>query len=164
MAVSNNAPLFVPIERALYDEVVRRLGPSGDAPARIGQVLKNYLSDTSTDADVWPALKAAASQGSLAQDYDRTYGDPQTGYIWGPVELLNGDEVRMTYKGEEYLAEVKHNRLFYSGMAMSPSEFASYVAGNTVRNAWRDLEVRLRGGDDEWIPASELRRRAQAGA
>ena len=84
------------------------------------------------------------------------WGDPNEGIKWGNLFLPNGTEVRSTYKGEDYFAMVREQRLMYENEPLTPSQFASKAAGNTSRNAWRDLWVK-RPHDKSWSLADALR-------
>jgi len=67
--------------------------------------------------------------------------DP-TGYFWKSIFLPHGTKIRMRYKTRDYWAEIQNGQLVHEGFAMSPSEFANKVAGDTARNAWRDLWIK----------------------
>ena len=84
-------------------------------------------------------------------------GDQELGYQWKSVFLPNGTTVRMICGGEDTYAEIRHQRLCVGEEHMSPFQFARHVAGNTNRNAWRDLHIRLPDRMD-WVLADTLRR------
>jgi hypothetical protein len=87
------------------------------------------------------------------------FGAPALGYYWQSVFLANGTRLKMTYKGEDHLAEVRHQQIWYNGRVVhSPSQWASDVADGTARNAWRDISI-YRPLHKDWIPASMLRQR-----
>lgn len=77
------------------------------------------------------------------------------GYIWKELFLPQGTEIRMTYKGTIYRANVAGDEFFYEGRSISPAVMVNTVSG-TSRNAWRDLWIK-RPADREWISAENLR-------
>jgi hypothetical protein len=81
------------------------------------------------------------------------------GYTWKEVFLPHATSIRMRYKGQYHYCQVDGDEVLFNEQSVSPSEFANKVAGSN-RNAWRDLEIR-RPGDEEWIPADQLRTAAK---
>lgn len=82
-------------------------------------------------------------------------GDGLHGYQWKEVFLPDGTDLRMIYAGGTYYARVTGEHLVYQGRRVSPRRFVMLVAGG-VRNAWRDLWVRLPGRRD-WQRALAVR-------
>ncbi len=83
------------------------------------------------------------------------------GYMWKSLFLPHGTKLRMKYKGQYSYSQIISDELIFDDSVLSPSEFASKVAGSN-RNAWRFLEIRRRG-DNEWINADHLRSREMCG-
>ena len=77
------------------------------------------------------------------------------GFIWKELFLPHGTEIRMTYKGTIYRANVVGDDFVYDGKPTSPGAMVNTVSG-TSRNAWRDLWIK-RPTDREWISAESLR-------
>lgn len=80
----------------------------------------------------------------------------ERGYSWKNVFMPHGTKIRMKYKGVMHYGAINGDELFYQDISISPSEFANKVAGGSMRNAWRDLEIK-RPSDDEWFSANLLR-------
>ena len=80
--------------------------------------------------------------------------------VWKEVTISAGSKVRMHYRGDHHYAEVKHGRIFDDGKEYSPSEWAKKVAGDTTRNAWRDVWFR-EPLSKTWVPAQLLRDQAK---
>lgn len=80
--------------------------------------------------------------------------------IWKGVSVPHGSEVRMHYAGQDHFAAVKNGRIVDDSGEYSPSEWASKVADNTSRNAWRDLWFKEPLGRS-WAPAQLLREQAR---
>ena len=85
-------------------------------------------------------------------------GEPDRGYQWQQLFLPNGTQLRMTYRGKNAYAYVRHETIMYEGGSYSASQWASKVADNTARNAWRDIWVSL-PGESGWSLAQDLRRK-----
>ena len=107
--------------------------------------------------DGWSEAYYERLEDEEASERLKTYGSTKKGYQWQSVFLPNGTQVRMTYQGKTYLADIRHQQLMFDGNALSPSEVARRIANNTNRNAWRDLWVK-RPTDQEWLLADILRR------
>ncbi|WP_395399951.1 hypothetical protein ACHMW6_22125 [Pseudoduganella sp. UC29_106] len=84
---------------------------------------------------------------------------PPTGYQWKCLFLPSGTRLRLRCAEQLFYAEIVHDNLVYRGQIMSPSQMVAAATG-APRNAWRDLWIR-RPQDDEWSPASKLRREMQ---
>lgn len=77
--------------------------------------------------------------------------------VWKDVTVRAGSEVRMSYGGKQHYAKIVGGCIVESdGSKYSPSEWASKVAGNTSRNAWRDLWFK-EPLSNTWVPARLLR-------
>ena len=153
----NNATdyVYVPLHVELYADLVRRSGKA-DVSSYIDHSVESFLERTEGDGDVWPA-EYLQGLGEEAKEFRERYGDPKGGLQWESLFLPNGTGVRMTYGGQHSHAEVRHGGLYHGEDRMrSPSRFASRVANNTSRNAWRDLYVRF-PGEDAWQLADGLR-------
>jgi hypothetical protein len=81
------------------------------------------------------------------------------GYQWKCLFLPHGTELRMTYKAENFFAQVDGDAILYERRRVSPRQFTLSVAGDG-RNAWRDLWVRF-PGEGSWTRAMLLRRRIE---
>jgi hypothetical protein len=77
-------------------------------------------------------------------------------WVYKGVQFLNGTQLRATYKGKTYTAEVKGGSLILNGQRQtSPSAAASRITRNSV-NGWDFWEVK-RPGDPSWRIMRELR-------
>lgn len=145
------------IDAELHNEIVLRLRSPKDVSGIIENQVASFLDATEGDLDFW-SEEYVAEWEELRADHTRaTFGDPTKGYQWQIVFLPNGTRLRMTYKGRDNFAEVRHQRISADGGTMSPSEWASQVAGNTSRNAWRDIWLQFPGKND-WQLADVVRR------
>src|SRR5262249_161417 len=78
------------------------------------------------------------------------------GWVQKGVTFPNGTELRVTYKGKTYVAQVANNQMIFDGEAMtSLSEAANRVTRNSV-NGWRFWECRF-PGETEWRLADSLK-------
>ena len=137
------------IDAKLHNELVLRTRSTADVTSFVEFALEGFLERTVEDDSLWSAeyiegLGAGSEDDGLAK-----YGDPTQGYHWQAVFLPNGTSLRITYKGRVRTAEIRHRKLMDGESSLSPSEWASRVANNTSRNAWRDIWVK-RPGDDTW--------------
>jgi len=80
--------------------------------------------------------------------------------VWKEVSVVAGSQVRMSYGGRQHYATVKNGRIVDDSGDYSPSEWARKVAGDTSRNAWRDLWFK-EPTSQTWVPAQLLRDQAQ---
>ena len=147
--------VFVPLHVELYAELVRRSGKA-DVSRFIDHSVESFLERTEGDPQIWSAeyIEKLAEEEDVATR--EKYGDPSRGYQWGRVFLPNGTQIRMTYAGQNFYAEVRHATFCHGKESVSPSQFASRIANNTRRNAWRDLYIRFQG-QASWKLADSLR-------
>lgn len=147
--------IYVPLRADLYAELIRRSGRS-DVSIYIENQIEDFLEITRGNPDIWSSeyIERLAAQDD--GDFQEKYGDPGRGYQWQKVFLPNGTKLRMTYRGDSSYGEIRHDELFLENESMSPSEFASRIANNTSRNAWRDIYVKFPGAG-AWKFADDLR-------
>jgi hypothetical protein len=148
--------LAVPVRADLIAEIVLRSKGKADIASMIEHSVESFLDRTRGDPDIWSDEHAEAVASENTDDTPIRLGHPSKGYRWQGVFLPNGTILKINYKGEEKTAEVRHQQIYYEGSPCSPSQFASRVANNTSRNAWRDIWVK-RPSDREWIFADTLR-------
>ncbi len=148
--------IYVPLHVELYADLVQRSGDA-DVTHLIAHSVESFLERTEGDPSIWSAEYIEKLVDEEDEAFRDKYGDPGRGYQWGTVFLPNGTQVRMSYKGQDEYAEICHLRFCYGEESMSPSQFASCVAENTSRNAWRDLYIKF-PGEASWKLADSLRR------
>lgn len=78
------------------------------------------------------------------------------GYQWKNLFLPEGSEIRMAHQGVYRYARVVGDTIDYGGQELSPAQLANTIGGG-VRNAWRDLWIRL-PGSKQWKTAAFQRR------
>lgn len=138
-------------ESLLGDYFIHRLGMD-----RVmgGDELQNLFSDEAEDfAEKWLG-------DYNTPNFDRPE-EPRTPLQWGRLQIAHGTEVRMLYRKDYHFAKVVNGRIVDSAGRFTPSEWASHIANNTSRNAWRDIEFRT-AGSSTWILADVMRRSARA--
>ena len=150
----------VAIKADSYAEFILRSRRSVDVTEWINRIVSDFLDRTRDDPKIWsPPAHHMNGVDADEEAFRRKCGDPQRGYQWSRVFLPNGTQVRMTYKQQPRYAEVRHEKITYEGEALTPSELARKIAGNTNRNAWRDLWVRL-PNSSTWTLTDTLRPKA----
>ena len=151
--------VHVPVQRDTYKAFVAMLDDSEHPVAVIERLLQDFWGERFERQDSLGLLQGGSSTNEdlLVQEKAWTahYGNIKEGYRWDRLLLRNGTQLRSTYKGCEHIAEVRHSEIWYQGKTFTPSKFANAVAGNTIRNAWRDLSIKLPGC--EWQEAAALR-------
>ena len=150
--------IYVPLPVELYAELIRRSGRS-NVSIYIENQVRDFLDVTEGDPMIWSAEYREKHADELDHQFQERFGSATRGYQWQSVFLPNGTKVRMQYRGSDTYGEIRHQKLFLENDAVSPSEFASRVANNTSRNAWRDIYVQF-PGDADWKFADGLRRAA----
>lgn len=160
--MSSNGTVGINLPADLYAEFILRKGESVDVTSWIIKVIEDYLEKTKYD-EIWCDSYKERIVDSLSKELN-FHGDPKYGYQWSTLFLPNGTSIRMHYKGSYQYAVVSYEKIVVmenesplSDEHYSPSEFASRVANNTQRNAWRDLWIK-RPMDRDWTLADELRR------
>lgn len=148
--------LAVLVRGDLVSEIILRSQGKADVGSMVEHALETFLDRTRGDADVWSEAHAEAVAEGDDDDTLVKYGSPSKGYQWQGILLANGTILKIAYKGRDKLAEVRHQQIYYEGQPCSPSQFASRVANNTSRNAWRDIWVK-RPSDRDWVFADILR-------
>ena len=148
--------IYVPLHVELYADLIRRSGEA-DVSRFIEHCVESFLDNTEGDPGIWSEEYIEKIAEEEEDEFWTNYGNPNRGYQWTTLSLPNGTKIRMTYGGENYYAEIRHESFCYGKERMSPSQFARRVANNTSRNAWRDLYIRFLG-DGSWKSAESLRR------
>jgi len=149
--------VMIPISTKLYNEVVLRSRGRMDVSHLAENQIEFFLEDTIGDASIWGEEHAEQHWDDKASEQWATFGDPSKSYAWQTLRLPNGTKLKMKYQGADHHAEIRHQKLVFDGEKMSPSVFASRVANNTARNAWRDIQV-MRPDDSDWELADVMRR------
>lgn len=155
---SEEHPVIAVLRRALV-----RAGLDGGAAIgldNIAEIRQQELAD-----EAWEALEEEEFEEAQREEEDlralnrleSQYGGRNGGVGWGALFLPNTTRVRMIYKGMPHEAVVAHDALRWQDKPYSPSEFAAAVAGGTVRNPWRDLEIWCYP-DKAWVRAAVLRK------
>jgi len=147
----------VPISVELYNEFILRTAKSENVANWIEDIVSDFLERTKDDHPAWSDEYYEQLADDEALGEIKSFGPPHKGYQWQNVFLPNGTRLRMTYKGVEKVAQIRHQQIIYDGHPCSPSEFVRMAAGNTNRNAWRDIWIK-RASDKEWVFADYLRR------
>ena len=82
---------------------------------------------------------------------------PNGGWTYKGVQFPDGTQLRATYKGKTYTAEIRGGSLLLNGQRQtSPSAAASHITKNNA-NGWDFWEVK-RPGDASWLVMTQLRR------
>ena len=151
--------IYVPLHIELYADLIRRSGKS-DVSGYIDHSVESFLERTEGDPSIWAAEYIEKLVDEEDEKFREKFGDPGRGYQWHPIFLQNGSELRMSYKGLDYYAEIRHERLWYREESMSPSQFAYHIAGHN-RNAWKHLYIKF-PGKGSWKLASDVRQQVPA--
>lgn len=160
--------VYVELDAELFSDIVYLSNGTLDPSSLADNLLRNWIEATITDG-LWPqehlekvAEKYAPETYQQWMEEDeqalkRT--EDSAPLVWKEVTLRPGTEVRMAYGGKHHYAKVKKGRIADDDGSFSPSEWASKVADNTSRNAWRDLWFK-EPMSNIWVPAQMLRQQA----
>ena len=151
--------VLVPVPSAVFAGIVNFVArcTDGDDPnGVIADCLAMFLEEQEELTGEVNLLPRYDKETRNQQAFRLQFGSPDRGYQWQSVFLPNGTKIRMSYKGIEAHAQIRFGRVSFEEETLSPSQFASRIAGDTNRNAWRDLYIQLPGADD-WILADTLR-------
>jgi hypothetical protein len=123
-----------------------------------------YLRDTGAAIDPAEAVDTAVRHWLAAMQQGTGDNAPAAprGYQWKSLFLPDGTWLRMAYRGDHEYAHVEGDRLMYKGRPSTPNKFACDHT-NTVRNAWRDISIRL-PGDKNWKMAYQHRKEIELAA
>ena len=152
--------IYIEFPQELYDKIVIRSGGRLDpADLAVGQV-EDFVERNMADPSFWTEEGLALFEEDEETSDVAKFGAPDRGYQWQQLFLPNGTELRMTYGGSYHYAQVRHEKIFYEGSGKySPSKWASKIADNTSRNAWRDIWLRL-PGSAIWFLANDRRNKS----
>jgi hypothetical protein len=142
--------LSIPVRADLIGEMILRSNGAIDIVDVVEHLVEDFLERTKGDPLVWSEAHAEAVADEQADDTLVRIGNPSKGYNWQNVFLPNGTQLKMTYKGVDKFADVRHQQIYYEGTACSPSQFVRRVANNTSRNAWHDIWIK-RPTDRDWV-------------
>lgn len=148
--------LAVPIREDLIAEIIVRSKGMAPIASMIEHCVESFLDRTRGDPDIWSDEHAKMVASEAVDDTLIKFGNPAKGYHWQNVFMRNGTRLKITYKGCDKYAEVRHQQIYYEELPCSPSQYASRVANNTARNAWRDIWIK-RPSDNDWVFAEDLR-------
>jgi hypothetical protein len=126
--------------------------------------LMDHLRDTGAATDPAEAVDTAVRHwlAAMKQGADDTTPAAPRGYQWKSLFLPDGTWVRMAYRGDHEYAHVEGDRLMYKGRPTTPNKFASDHT-DTVRNAWRDISIRM-PGEKNWKMAYQRRKELECAA
>jgi hypothetical protein len=126
------------------------------SPSTLLQLME-HLRDSGGATDAVEAVDAAIRHWIAAQRGAKS-PDPAAprGYQWKSLFLPEGTWLRMAYRSDQEYAIVEGDHIMYRGRAVSPNQFASGHA-DSVRNAWRDISIRM-PGEKNWKMAYIRRR------
>lgn len=144
------------VDARLYNELILRARKRDDVSHYVEHALETFLERTEGDGDIWSAAYVHEWTERTSDSWERRFGKREQGYQWQMLFLPNGTRLRMTYQGQDHHITVSHQQIRDENRRYSPSEWASAVANNTNRNAWRDIWVCF-PGDAEWQLAASLR-------
>lgn len=153
----------IPFPKALYDKIVIRSGGALDPVWLAEHQVEQFVERTVGDFDYWTDEGVEQWEEEWEHEREEYKGDPNRGYQWRDVHLPNGTRLKMTYKGDAYFADVRHEKVRYEGHSYSPSQWAGEIANNTARNAWRDIWLQF-PKKTNWELAANVRRKIQAEA
>jgi len=143
------------IDAKLHNELVLRTRKADDVTGFIEHAIETFLERTAED-DLWSEDYLEELRESEMDGQSAKYGDQKKGFQWQTIFLPNGTNLKITYKGRDYLADVRNQKIVADGVEHTPSEWARRVANNTNRNAWRDIWIQFKGSS-QWQLADALR-------
>lgn len=151
--------LFIPFPKELYHRILMRSGGVLDPALLAVDQVEGFIERNMWDSSFWTEEGLRLFKLESEASANANIGDTKRGYQWQQVFLPNGTDLRITYKNRNFYARVQHERIVEGKlMYASPSEWASKVADNTSRNAWRDVWIK-RPVDRDWTFANSLRER-----
>ena len=132
----------VNVDIGLYNEYVRRSKDhNANVSAQIEVMLANFLEENDQEDITWNLDGCSSLLQEGRDEQIKRCGSPREGYQWQLLFLPNGTRLMAKYKGEQQFAEVRFSKIVDDDGKYTPSEWASKVANNTVRNAWREIWV-----------------------
>jgi hypothetical protein len=170
--------VYLPFPKQLYDDLIRfsdgRCDPMYWAVDRLEQWIEsNFYSECNGNG--WRSDSFMDQFSDRIEDFAEEYypwalahwekqgerhiaerRESRRPLVWKAVTIAAESEVRMSYGGLEHYAKVKDGKIKDGDGEFSPSEWASKVAGETSRNAWRDLWFKA-PEETTWVPAMLLR-------
>jgi len=153
----------IPIPETLYNEFILRVGESVSVSNWICERIADFVYETSGDPDIWSDEHAEEWWDEETAEELIRVGPPDEGFVWNnDLVLHNGTKIKMTYKKQDYFAEILHGKFMADNgkTPMTPSSWACRNANNTSRNAWRDLYIQT-PDDDEFTWQSALECKAK---
>lgn len=174
--------IFVPFPKELYDDLIRfsdgRVNPAEWAVERLEAWIESNFSsemnglgwaNDSFMANFEPRIEEFAEKyypsvlAYWAEKDDENldaYRAKRKPLVWKEVSIAASSEVRMAYGGTSHYAIIHNGKIKDDDGEFSPSEWARKVAGDTSRNAWRDLWFKAPGASN-WVPAMLIRQQAR---
>jgi len=164
---------MIPFPKAFYDDIVRfsdgLLDPAFLAVDQVRQLLEFNADDNASDwfgdrivefYDIhFPEIVAEWKKRDA--DEITTQRSRVKPLVWKEVTIPSGADVRMQYGGTYHYAKVQSGKIADDDGEFSPSRWASKIAANTSRDAWRDLSFKFPGAS-AWQAADQLRVDAKA--
>lgn len=168
--------IMIPFPGKLYRDAIRFSDGRLDPAEMAAELFRNWIERDLEigDGDIWgdrfmevaeeyhPDLaKQIEERDQEKREKERDkYRAERKPLVWKEVTISAGSEVRMAYGDTHHYAKVAGGSIVDDGKEYSPSEWASKVAGNKSRNAWRDLWLR-EPTSKVWVPAQLLRDQAR---
>lgn len=166
--------IYIPFSQKLYNNIIRFSDGKFNPTDYVEDLVRNYIEKDleSGPSEYWNeeqleeiaeefaphVLERWKQEDKVSLDKRREENKP---LVWKEITVSSGSEVRMAYGGKHYYAKVKGGSIIDDEEFYSPSEWATKVANNTSRNAWRDLWFK-EPLSSTWIPAQFIRDQAIA--
>jgi hypothetical protein len=165
--------IYVPIDAELITDIIRFSDGELDPFVLASDQLRNFVErSVETAPELWSDRLDEVAQKYAPDVWKRWMKEDESlrerredsrPLVWKEVSIRAGSEVRMAYGNKHHYAIVQRGRIVDNGIEYSPSEWASKIAGDTSRNAWRDLWFK-EPTSTTWVPAQLLRDQAQHAA
>lgn len=144
--------VYIPVSEATYNEVYDFL-KSQNVSRSVVSVLQQFIEYAKDNAE-WKT-DSFFPEAIVSEINRRSYIWKHRDFRRG-IELPSGTEIKMTYKGRDYLGlivegSIKYNGTYYKSM----SKLASHIAGNTSRSAPRDISIK-RPNESGWTSALQV--------
>jgi hypothetical protein len=166
--------IYIPFPKELYDDIIRFSDGEQD-PASVAEWrVRGWVENLDSPDDTWGdrAFEVAEKYNPdrlkwWIEENDKEHAESmrriketRKALVWKEITVKHGTEVRMAYGKDTYFASVNNGKIVDQDGEFSPSAWAYKIAGNTARNAWRDIWFK-ETSSSTWVPAQLMRSQAK---
>ncbi|AVA21992.1 hypothetical protein [Rhizobium sp. NXC24] len=151
-----DAPIYVPIPRDLYNEIIVRFHGAVDPVEFITRQARQLVRCKAVPFSP-PENLSPGWRLSTLEELERS----TAGHNWEEVFLLNGSKLLLPWRGHCYQAKVYDTRIRASGWLFDTvRDWFIFVTDAEDKDEWKYVEVKRSNKNEDFCQAAQLRQQS----